>query len=125
MWQSRFGESVRVINGDKPILRLVDGRFLAYGTPWCGKEGMRINASVPLDAVCFLERSENNFIEKIDASGAILKVMKQIILPTDEETLDSLFPLIEKMLLCVPTYRLGCNISEQAAEVAYNGINNI
>ena len=125
MWQERFGDGVRVVNGDKPIFRLIDGKFYAYGTPWCGKEGQHINTSVPLEAVCFLERSENNFIEKIDVSRAVMKVMKQIIVPTDARTLDSLFSLIEKMLLGVSTYRLGCNISQEAAEVAYNGINNI
>ena len=28
----------RVINGDKPILEYKDGGFIAYGTPWMGKE---------------------------------------------------------------------------------------
>jgi len=50
LWQTRFqghaGERYRatVINGDKPLIRRApDGRFWAYGTPWCGKEGKGVN----------------------------------------------------------------------------------
>ena len=33
IWQKVFGDRVRIINGDKPIFRYKDGRFIAYGTP--------------------------------------------------------------------------------------------
>lgn len=34
------------------------GEFVAYGTPYCGKENWGQNTSVPLRAVCFIERCE-------------------------------------------------------------------
>lgn len=34
------------------------GEFVAYGTPYCGKENWGQNTSVPLRAVCFIERCD-------------------------------------------------------------------
>ncbi len=120
LWQKRFGESVRIINGDKPILRFIDDKLYAYGTPWCGKEGFNTNASAPLKAICFLERAEKNSIRKISADEALLRFFHQILSPSDIASVDSLIPLLDRTLREIPCYLLGCNISEEAAEVAYN-----
>ena len=35
LWLEYFGSRARVINGDKPLIRMMpDGTFVAYGTPW-------------------------------------------------------------------------------------------
>ncbi len=123
LWQKRFGDSVKIINGDKPIMRFANHHLLAYGTPWCGKEGYNINTSVPLTAICFLERSQTNTIRRIKADEAVMRIFHQILSPEDMETVDALFPLLDRMLRQIPCYVLGCNISEEAAEVAYQGMN--
>lgn len=123
LWKKHFGEDVHVVNGDKPIFRFDgDGSLYAYGTPWCGKEGWNTNARVPLKAICFLERAEKNEIRRIGADEAVMRVFHQILTPSDMETVDALFPLLDRTLKEVPCYVLGCNISEEAAEVAYNGM---
>jgi len=122
LWQKRFGDAVRVINGDKPILRFLDGQLYAFGTPWCGKEGLHTNAAVPLKAICFLERSSVNTIRPMEAKEAIGRIFHQILTPKDLQTVNALFPLLDRMLREVPCYLLGCNISEEAAEVAYQGM---
>ena len=125
-WQKKFGDAVRIVNGDKPILRFKeDGRLYAYGTPWCGKEGFNINTSVPLKAICFLERAEKNAIRRISPEEALLKFFHQILAPSDMATVDSLIPLLDRTLRELPCYVLGCNMSEEAAEVAYTGMNSL
>ena len=122
LWRRRFGEGVHVVNGDKPILRFENGKLYAYGTPWCGKEGWQTNTRVPLKALCFLERSAENRIRRIGADEAVMLMFHQILTPQDLETGDSLFPLLDKTLREIPCYILGCNMSEEAAEVSYNGM---
>ena len=122
LWRKKFGSEVHVVNGDKPIMRFVDDKLYAYGTPWCGKEGWQNNTSVPLKALCFVERSENNRIRRIGADEAVMLMFHQILTPSDLETVDALFPLLDRTLREVPCYVLGCNILEEAAEVAYNGM---
>ena len=122
LWKKAFGEGVRIINGDKPILRYENGEFIAYGTPWCGKEGFEINSSVPLKAICFIERGEKNSISRISTEDAVSKIFHQILTPQDISTVDALFPLLDNMLSIVPCYLLKCNMDVEAAVVAYNGM---
>ncbi len=122
LWQKQFGSDVHIVNGDKPILKFQDDVLFAYGTPWCGKEGLQSNTSVPLTAICFLERSKENTIRRIPADEAVMRVFHQVLTPEDVETVDALFPLIDRMLRQIPCYVLGCNMSTEAAEVAYNGM---
>ncbi len=123
LWQKKFGDSVHVINGDKPIMRFGDdGTLYAYGTPWCGKEGLNTNTSVPLQAICFLERAQTNSIIRIDASEAIKRIFHQLLSAEDLQGLDALFSLLDQTLRTIPCYVLGCNISEEAAEIAYEGM---
>lgn len=124
LWKKCFGDDVHVINGDKPILRYVDGAFYAYGTPWCGKERLNTNRSVKLKAICFIERAKENTIKKITPSDALTRIFHQILTPDSENAVDKLFALLDKTLVGIPCYVLGCNISEEAAEVAYNGMNS-
>ena len=49
----RFPDA-QLINDDKPALRCIDGRWYAYGTPWCGKNFINVNAKHPLKAICLL-----------------------------------------------------------------------
>lgn len=123
LWQKKFGDAVHIVNGDKPILRFVGEELYAYGTPWCGKEGFQTNMSVPLKAICFLERDVKNSIRAISAGDAVTRIFHQILTPKDIEEVDSLFPLLDRTLKSVPCYLLGCNLSEEAAEVAYLGMN--
>ncbi len=122
LWRKRFGSDVHVVNGDKPIMRFVGDKLYAYGTPWCGKEGWQNNTKVPLKALCFVERSLDNRIRRIGADEAVMLMFHQILTPSDLETVDALFPLLDRTLREIPCYVLGCNISEEAAEVAYNGM---
>ena len=50
LWLDVFGEKAGILNDDKPALRRIDGKWYAYGTPWCGKEHWGCNASTPLSA---------------------------------------------------------------------------
>ncbi|MBE6576779.1 MAG: hypothetical protein E7653_01410 [Ruminococcaceae bacterium] len=122
LWKKVFGDGVRVVNGDKPIIRCVDGVLYAYGTPWCGKECWQNNIKAPLHALCFLERAETNAIRRIDAGDALLRIFHQILTPEDMQTVDAMTPLLEKTLLEVPCYLLECRPDEQAAQVAYDGM---
>ena len=122
LWKKVFGDAVTVVNGDKPIVRCINGSFVAYGTPWCGKEGYEKNTSVSLSALCFLNRAENNSIARMSPSDAVSRVFDQLLMPTDIESFDKLSALLDKMLSAVPCYLLGCNMDIDAAIVAYNGM---
>ena len=118
LWQQAFGDEISIVNGDKPIIRKKDGKWYAYGTPWCGKEGWNINTSVPLAGLCFLRRGETNSIKPYDAAGAIADIFPQLLIPNDPVGLASTLDLLDGLLTDVPLYELHCTISEEAARIA-------
>ncbi len=122
LWRQAFGDRVRIINGDKPILCRRDGRWYAYGTPWCGKEGWNINTSVPLDGICLLKRGESNTIRPVGASESVTALFSQIILPEDPAAVAATLGLLDSLVREVPFYELHCTISEEAAHVARAGL---
>ena len=115
LWQQTFGAEARVINDDKPAIRLMDGKWIAYGTPWCGKDGINENASAPIAGVCFLKKAPRNGIRKLDPVEAVTKMLTQTIHKFDsEDKLDKLLALLDRFVDEVPVYELE-NLPEPAA----------
>lgn len=120
LWQDVFGESVKILNGDKPILRIIDGCVYACGTPWRGKENYGINSIRPLRAIAFLGRGEINRSQKIESSDAVMRFMNQIYI--DRKSAASLsvtMRLADRILESVGLYDFKCNMDQEAARVAY------
>ncbi len=121
-WLKLFGERARIINDDKPAIRFVDGEAYAYGTPWSGKSDLNVNVGVPIQGICVLERSENNFIEPLDEGTAVFSILNQTIRPRTENFMNNLLTFLDKIIVTVPVWRMGCNISTEAAEMAYKAM---
>ena len=124
LWREKFGDRFLVVNGDKPILRIKDGKFYACGTPWRGKENYGGNMIAPIKAICILERGEKNEIKKIAPHEAISTVLTQTLRTDDMYETEKTLILIDKLLKSVPFYRLSCNMEPEAADVSYNGMQN-
>lgn len=122
LWEKLFGNRLQIINGDKPIVRIVDGNIYAYGTPWCGKEGYNVNCSVPLKAICFLERGETDEIEMIDKSLAAGKIIHQVIVPKSPQDIVSVLSMLDNVIRNVDIWKLKCTMNISAAEVSYNAM---
>lgn len=122
LWLDAFGDRARIINGDKPVIRICNEGIYVCGTPWCGKEGQNTNAESPLRALCFIERGTENSIRSIEKSEAVMRIMPQILMPREEKEADLLFGLLDRALSLLPLYVLRCNISAEAAYTAYEGM---
>ena len=121
LWRQYLGEKAVMVNDDKPLIRVEeDGRAIAYGTPWNGKHKLGNNIAVPLRVICLLERSEDNWIREISKAEAYSFVLQQISRPRDTGRLKTTLDLIDKMQ--VKYYRMGCNISIEAAKMAYEAM---
>lgn len=116
LWRNRFGRDVTVINGDKPLLALRGGELIAYGTPWCGKEGWQTNTCAKLDAVVFLEQAKTNAITPIDKQAFTHKISEQILPPANRDTADKFVQLLHHTVEHVPAYVLQCNMSTTAVD---------
>ena len=126
LWLEHFGARARVINGDKPLIRVMpDGTFVAYGTPWCGKEGMGCNASVPLKALFLLERSTVPICEPADQEYAVDRLFHQLLMPEKPEQVMLLLDMVDKLVETVPCYRLRCDMTGHSVVAAYDAAKHI
>ena len=106
-WQDVFGQKAVVINDDKPALRRVDGVWYAYGTPWCGKDGINVNLKAPVAGVCFLVKAERNRIRHLTPWEAVQRVMGQTIYKFQSaDAQDQLLSHLEHFLQEIPVYEL-------------------
>ena len=122
LWLKRFGDRAYMLNDDKPAIRLIGDTVYACGTPWSGKFDYSTPAVVPLAGICFLERSENNWIKRAETSKALYNIFSQTIRRLGEENMNKLLDNLTEIFNNVPIYQLGCNISDEAVECSYNAM---
>ncbi|WP_304960458.1 hypothetical protein [Thomasclavelia cocleata] len=120
LWQKCFGDKALIINDDKPAIKIENGICYAYGTPFSGKTDENLNMKVPLQAICLLERGKNNSIDLIPTKDALPLILKQTILPKNQDIINHLFDMLDVVLTKTPIYQMKCNISKEAALMAYD-----
>ncbi|MCD8009979.1 MAG: hypothetical protein LUF34_04155 [Lachnospiraceae bacterium] len=123
LWLRHFGERARIINGDNPIIRFMDGGCYLCGSPFGGSEGYQCNTRVPLKGICFLDHSEENRLVRMDPAMAFTQMIRtsQNHGMLYEGNRESLMKVWEKIAEQIPIYQLHCTPTAEAVEVAYQG----
>lgn len=119
-WLKLLKGRCRVVNGDKPIIRRIDGVFYAYGTPWCGKELLNANTRVPLRDIGIINRSDENRAEPVKNPFPLL--YPAVYKPQEKDKLRKTIELMCGLLENANVYSIFCNMSIDAARSAYNAI---
>lgn len=122
LWLKRFGSRAYMLNDDKPCIREIDGRIYACGTPWSGKYDYSTPKIVPLGGICFLERSEDNWIRPADTNKAVYNIFSQTIRKLGPNAMNRLFDVLDVIFDKVPLYEFGCNISDEAVDTSYSAM---
>ena len=102
LWLKHFGDRAYILNDDKPAIREIDGKIYACGTPWSGKYDYSVPKVVPLAGICFLERSEDNWIKPAETSKAIFNIFSQTIRKLGTNAMEDLFDVLETIFKKVP-----------------------
>lgn len=118
LWQKRFGEKVRVISGDKPLIRLENGNYIAYATPWQGKEGIgTVGACAAPNLLCFLEQGETDSLRFLTPKEGATRLAREVIYPSDSQTQDAFGQLAAGMLKNIPICLLRATPTENAVDL--------
>ena len=116
LWQQTFGSAAQVFNDDKPALRRQNGTWYAYGTPWCGKDGINQNRKVRLGGICFLKRGQTNEIRQLSQLEAATAILAQTTTKIkNPERLGHLLELVEQLIQEVPVFELKNKPEPEAA----------
>lgn len=124
-WQQTFGDRVQVFNDDKPALRLVDGCWYAYGTPWCGKDFVNINMKAPLGGICFLKQASENKIRRLSVTEAFARCMGQLQRFAKPENVEKQLLLVDKLVRSVPVWELENYPGPEAAQLSHDTMKKV
>lgn len=122
LWLQLFGDRAYILNDDKPALRLEDGIWYAYGTPWSGKDNLSTNARVPVGGICILFQSEENVIRPCNGKTAIRTLLEQTARPPEPMLRLEVLRLLDLILLQISVWEMGCNMELDAAKMAYKAM---
>ena len=122
LWKELLGESVSIINGDKPIVRVSNGKIFAYGTPWAGKENWHTNSKTELKKICFIERSEENQCTELNKNDVLEGLLNQVYIPKNSGDFLLTLELLDAIVENTRFYLIKCNKDIQSAKTAFKGL---
>ena len=120
MYKNTWPDAV-IINDDKPALRRIDGTWNAFGTPWCGKDGINVNTSAPLAGICFLHRGDT-LLRRITALEAVPQFLKQTGGRKNAQDAQLLMGLLDDLLQNVPVFEFFNHAAPGDEQITYQAM---
>ncbi len=117
----RYLPGSRIINDDKPALRLINNNVYAFGTPWSGTTDESINTGVPVAGIAFLKRGKNK-IERVKGETVLKEFFNETVRPLSKELMKPMLDTTDKILTGVPLYSLSCDMTREAVTISYEGM---
>lgn len=117
-WCRLFGATY--LNDDKPALRYIDGTWMAYGTPWSGKNDLSTPIGVELGGIAFLERGQENTITPATADWAVPRLLHQSHWKLPQQHMETMLTLLDKLVRQVPIWRFTCRNEDAAAILSHD-----
>lgn len=112
-----------VVNGDKPLIRIINEGVFACGTPWCGNENMETNTMVPLKAIVYMERGKNNYIERLSLAQIYPFILQQTYLSANAEVAKKTLSLLLQLQKNVTFWHFQFNnYKSDCYDVAYRAL---
>ena len=123
LWLKEFNDAY-ILNDDKPAIFFINDATYAAGTPFSGKHDISRNELVPLKGICFIERSEENWIKELDNARSVFEILNQTERIPYKEDMILIINLVEKIIKRTHIFKMGCNISKEAVYTSYNLMKN-
>lgn len=124
LWHKLLGDKMTVVNGDKPLVRIIDGVVYAYGTPWAGKENIHKNMRTRLDNICIIKRAEQNECVPLEKKSVFAGLFTQVYRPESGVNVARTIDLLNEVINKSSFYEIRCNMDISAAKTAYEKIYN-
>ena len=123
LWRENI-EGAKLLNDDSPIVRIIDGKCIVYGSPWSGKTPCYVNKHVPARAFMRLSQAPYNKIYRLPALSAIGAILPSCppAFAYDSALQDHICNTVSDIISCTPVYHLECLPDAAAAELSYSTI---
>lgn len=125
MWIQAFGNSVKILNDDNPIIRIHSSGAIAYGSPWSGKRDYYNNEGYPIGAIVRLVRSGCNRFHDLYGVEAFTAIYPSCsVMRTDKQQNEELHKLLIRLINVSEIGIMECLPNIDAALTCYKSINN-
>lgn len=116
LWEKFRNATVR--NGDRTLLRNMDGTEYACGLPYAGASGICSNASAPIRAIVMLDQGKENRLRRLPALTSVKRLLSQMPVPKwNPEMIGRALNVASRVAETVPVYELVCLPEESAVKV--------
>lgn len=109
-------EATDLMNDDNPIIRIIDGKAILFGSPWSGKTPCYRNIEASLGAVTRIERGSSNSIERLSPTQAFASLLPACSsMKWDSVIYNNLCDILSAIIAVTPVYTLHCLPDDEAA----------
>ncbi len=125
MWLKNI-PGARLLNDDNPAVRLVDGKAVAFGTPWSGKTPCYRNESAPIGGIVRLAQSDADiFTEKDEVAAFVALLPSCSVVHSDAALQSRLCDTLARIVELVPVGELKCLPDNESAIICYNNLKSL
>ena len=120
LWLNHI-QGAELFNDDSPILRVINGKIIAYGSPWSGKTACYRNESYPLAACVRLSQAPYNKITRMTSVATAFTALHPSCPPEfayDDQLYDYVSDFLSDFVATVPVYRMEALPDDAAAEMS-------
>lgn len=106
LWMDEKG--VKVLSDDRIVIREIDDKSYAYGTPWHGEVNICDPGRVEINKIFFIEHSDKNCLKPLSHIDAATRMLVRSF-PTfwDKEGMELTLSLIDRIVKKVSCYEFG------------------
>jgi hypothetical protein len=96
-----------LLNDDRMVVRMLQGRAMAGATPWHGTNPSVAAHTVPLAGIFHLVQATENRVERLSEKAGFLALMANVIAPFhDRRAMASIGDAVGEIAMQVPSWRL-------------------
>lgn len=120
----RDSKNAMIINGDRAPCYQKNGKWIAFGTPWCGTSGENINRQAEVKALVLLRRGEENKILTLTPMEVLTQVLGLTACPLWPGYQEKVADLLDTFLQDIPVVGLACTPDASAVEMLAEYLEN-
>jgi len=122
LWYKNI-EGCDLMNDDNPVVRIVDGEAIIYGSPWSGKTPCYRNIQAPIGAFVRIQQRPENTIQRMAPIQAFSELLPAVSsMKWDSRVYNGVCDTVIKLIGLVGVYELGCLPNAEAALLCYETV---
>ena len=112
-----------LMNDDNPVVRILDGTPIIYGTPWSGKTPCYRNIQAPVGAIVRIQQRKKNEIRRMSPVESLAQLLPAASsMKWDKRVYLGICDSLSQLISKVGIYELGCLPDADAARLCYETV---